>query len=220
MNLIVLVEGKTERNFVEEILSPRLRTVGYSSVSVWLILPEGSGIGAWRLAKTNIEKHLQANACVTTMVDYYGLPNDWPGRAESSAAPPAERASFIERAILRDMRLEESAAARLIPYVMLHEFEAMLFSDCQKFAAAVGYPELASDFQKIRDQFSTPEDIDDSPEGAPSKRIDALLAPLDVYSKPFIGLQGVERIGLDAIRAQCPHFAEWLDRLESAPRSS
>ena len=220
MNLIVLVEGKTERVFVEEVLSPHLRTVGYSSVSSWLILPKGSGIGAWRLAKTNIEKHLQPNACVTTMVDYYGLPDDWPGRAESSAAPTAERASFVERAILQDMRMEEHAAAKLIPYVMLHEFEAILFSDCQKFADAVGHPELASDFQKIRDQFPTPEDIDDSPEGAPSKRIEALLAPLDVYSKPFIGLQGVRRIGLDAIRAQCPHFAEWMDRLESASRSS
>lgn len=220
MNLIILVEGKTEWDFVDEILSPRLRTVGYSSVSARLVSPRGAGIAAWRQAKSNIEIRLRANACVTTMVDYYGLPPDWPGRAESSAAPPAEKASFVERAILQDMRMEEHAAARLIPYVMLHEFEAMLFSDCQKFADAVGHPELASDFQKIRDQFSTPEDIDDSPEGAPSKRIEALLAPLDVYSKPFIGLQGVRRIGLDAIRAQCPHFAEWMDRLESAPRSS
>ena len=118
------------------------------------------------------------------------------------------------------MRMEEPAAAKLIPYVMLHEFEAMLFSDCEKLAAAVGYPELASDFQKIRDQFPTPEDIDDSPEGAPSKRIETIIAPIIVYRKPILGVKIARAIGLDAIRAQCPHFAEWMDRLESAPRSS
>ena len=217
MNLIVLVEGRTERDFVVEILDPHLRAVGYSSVSPRQIMPKGLGIGAWRQAKTNIERRLSANVRVTTMVDYYGLPADWPGRAESSALPSAERASFVESAILRDMRTER-AAANLIPYVMLHEFEAMLFSDCQKLAYAVGYPELTPAFQEIRAGFATPEDIDDSPEGAPSKRIETSLAPIDVYRKPLMGLRGAMAIGLDAIRAECPHFAEWIGGLEAAAR--
>ena len=220
MDIIILAEGKPEIEFVREILAPRLRTVGYSSVSVWLITGSGAGICAWRQAKTNIEMHLRTNAYVTTMVDYYGLPDDWPGRAESNALPTAERADFVERAILQDMGMEESAAAKLIPYVMLHEFEAMLFSDCQKFAAGVGYPELAPALQEIRDRFPTPEDIDDSPEGAPSKRIESLVAPIDVYRKPVLGVRGAGAIGLDAIQAQCPHFAKWFDRLESVARST
>ena len=159
---------------------------------------------------------MQANARVTTMVDYYGLPQDWPGRAESGAQQPRLKADFVERAILEDMRGED-AAENLIPYVMLHEFESILFSDCQKLAAAIGYPQLTSAFQEIRDQFPTPEDIDDSREGAPSKRIEALLAP-DVYRKPTVGLRGAQAIGLDAIRAECPHFAKWMDSLEAIPR--
>ena len=219
-DLAVLVEGKTESGFVNEILAPRLRSVGYSSVSARLILPKGPGIGAWRRAKPNIEARLRTKAHVTTMVDYYGLPDDWPGRAESNALPTTERAAFVERAILRDIGMEESAAAKLIPYVMLHEFEAVLFSDCQKFAAAVGYPELTPALQEIRSRFPTPEDIDDSPEGAPSKRIESLVAPIAVYRKSALGVTGAREIGLDAIRAQCPHFAEWLDRLESVARSA
>ena len=219
MDIIILAEGKTEIEFVREILAPRLRTVGYSSVSARLILGYGPGIGAWRQAKAVIERHLRTNAYVTTMVDYYGLPEDWPGRVESNALPTAEKAGFVERAVLQDMGMEP-ANAKLIPYVMLHEFEAMLFSDCQKFAAAVGYPELAPALQEIRDRFPTPEDIDDSPEGAPSKRIESLVAPIDVYRKPVLGVRGSGAIGLDAIRAQCPHFAEWLDRLESVARSA
>ena len=215
-NLTVLVEGPTERDFVDEILAPHLRSVGYSSVSRRLIAaPKGAGICAWTQAKTNIRIRLRANAYVTTMVDYYGLPQDWPGRAESGAQPPHLKADFVERAILEDMRGED-AAANLIPYVMLHEFEAILFSDCEKLAAAVGYQQLTSAFQEIRDQFPTPEDIDDSREGAPSKRIEALLAP-DVYRKPPVGLRGAQAIGLEAIRAECPHFAKWMDSLEAIP---
>ena len=215
MNLIVLVEGTTERIFVDEILADHLRMVGYSSVSWRLIAPGGAGICGWNHAKTNIGKHLQKNAYVTTMVDYYGLPQDWPGRAESGAEPSHLKSEFVERAILEDMRGVQ-AAENLIPYIMLHEFEAILFSDCQKFANAIEWPHLKRSFQEIRDQFSTPEDIDDK--DAPSKRIEALLAPIDVYSKPFVGVRGAKEIGLDAIRAECPHFARWMDNLEAVPR--
>lgn len=216
MNLIVLVEGKTEMDFVDEILSDHLRRVGYSSVSWRLIAAPNAGICGWERAKTNIGRRLRTNARVTTMVDYYELKPCWPGRDKSNALPTAERADFVESAILQDMRGED-AVENLIPYVMLHEFEAILFSDCQKFANAIGYPQLKPDFQEIRDQFHTPEDIDDSPEGAPSKRIGALLDP-DVYRKPLVGLQGAMAIGMDAIRAECPHFAKWMDNLEAIPR--
>ena len=218
INLTVLVEGPTERDFVDEILAPHLRSVGYSSVSPNLIATKGAGICAWTEAKMNIGVHLRKNACVTTMVDYYGLPQDWPGRAESGAQPSHLKADFVERAILEDMRGED-AAENLIPYVMLHEFEAILFSDCEKFAAAIDLPQLTSAFQEIRDQFPTPEDIDDSREGAPSNRIEALLAQIGVvYRKPTVGLRGAMAIGLDAIRAECPHFAKWMDSLEAIPR--
>ena len=216
MDLIVLVEGKTERDFVDRILAPHLQRIGYSSVYPSLIAAVGAGICDWGRAKTNIVRQLRANARVTTMVDYYGLPQDWPGRAESGAQPSHLKADFVESAILEDMRGED-AAENLIPYVMLHEFEVILFSDCEKFAAAIGYPQLTSAFQEIRDQFPTPEDIDDSREGAPSKRIEALLAP-DVYRKPPVGLRGTMAIGLDAIRAECPHFAKWMDSLDAIPR--
>ena len=36
---------------------------------------------------------------------------------------------------------------RFVPYLMLHEFEAMLFSDCYRFAEAIGRSSLAADFQ-------------------------------------------------------------------------
>ena len=153
---------------------------------------------------------------VSTMVDYYGMPNDWPGRADASATLAASgRAEAIEDALLQDVSNEMGTnfnSNRFIPYVMMHEFEAMLFSDCRAFGNAIGYSELSGNFQAIRDEFDSPEEIDDSPVTAPSKRIEALLP---VYQKPTMGVQAAQSIGLDKIRSECPHFRNWLERLES-----
>lgn len=102
---------------------------------------------------------------------------------------------------------------RFVPFVMIHEFEALLFSDCQGFAEAIGREALAADFQGIRDAFPNPEQIDDSPQTAPSKRIAALVPQ---YEKPLIGVLASLQIGLEAMRRECPHFSGWLDWLQTA----
>ena len=95
---------------------------------------------------------------------------------------------------------------------MMHEFEALLFSDCEQFGRGIGRPDLAASFQGIRDQFASPEEIDDSPETAPSRRVELLVAG---YQKPLLGILAALEIGLDAMRGECPHFAMWLSRLEA-----
>ena len=66
--------------------------------------------------------------------------------------------------------------------------------------------------QEIRDRFSSPEEIDDSPERAPSKRIERLDSS---YRKRYDGMLLAHKIGLDVMRAECPHFNEWIRRLET-----
>ena len=100
---------------------------------------------------------------------------------------------------------------RFVPYVMMHEFEALLFSDCDAFARGIGLPVLAPQFRKIRDAFESPEEIDDSPRTAPSKRVEALVPG---YEKPFMGTMAVLEISLDTIRSECPSFRAWMERLE------
>lgn len=94
----------------------------------------------------------------------------------------------------------------------MHEFEGLLFSDCVAFASAIGRPDLAASFQGIRDEFETPEEINDSPVTAPSKRVEALVAG---YQKPLFGTVAALDIGFDAIRAECPHFDRWVTTLEA-----
>jgi hypothetical protein len=104
-------------------------------------------------------------------------------------------------------------ARRFVPFVVMHEFEGLLFSDCAGLSRGIGRPHLAADLQKVRDQFLSPEDIDDSPLTAPSKR---LLSPLPGYEKPLLGNLAALEIGLARIRQECRHFDEWVTRLEAA----
>lgn len=156
------------------------------------------------------------------MVDYYGMlgtgPKAWPGREEASSLASSKRAVRVEESIAEDIGSSMGSSfdrRRFIPYVMLHEFEALLFSDCRKFALGIDRPDLAPKFQKIRDDFLTPEAIDDSPETAPSKRIEALVLR---YKKPLFGNLAALEIGIPAMRDACPHFNDWLNQLADAVR--
>ena len=60
---------------------------------------------------------------------------------------------------------------RFIPYIQLHEYEAILFSDPVAFATGIDHPDLRPQFQQVRDEFESPEDINNDPETAPSKRV-------------------------------------------------
>lgn len=85
---------------------------------------------------------------------------------------------------------------RFVPFVVMHEFEGLLFSDCAAFSRGIGRSDLEPHFKHIRDQFATPEEINDSPVSAPSKRVEALVPR---YQKPHLGTLAVVEIGLAPI---------------------
>ena len=224
--LLLHVEGQTEESFINEVLAFHLYSVGFIEVSARIIgnarqRDRRGGIKPWPGVREGILNHLKQDAgcMVSTMVDFYGLPrcgaDAWPGRKAATIAKYFEKASTVEDALLADVCKHMGGsfnANRFIPYVMMHEYEAMLFSDCVGFSRGIGLPGLAMQFQAIRDAFGNPEEIDDSPQTAPSKRIKALVPR---YEKPLLGTLGILEIGVDAIRRECPHFRGWLERLES-----
>jgi hypothetical protein len=226
--LLIHVEGETEETFVNEVLSPHLYGYGYVSIGARLIgnarqRDRRGGIRAWSSVRKDILNHLKedTNCLSTTMVDYYALPGAregaWPGRAHASLLVFADKAATIERALLEDISNEMGDGfdqSRFVPYVMMHEFEGLLFSDADRFGKAIGRPDLSQAFQAIRNQFPTPEEIDDSPLTAPSKRVKNLF---DGYEKPLMGTLAVLEIGLEAIRRECPLFRNWIERLERWP---
>ncbi|MCF8130834.1 MAG: DUF4276 family protein [Deltaproteobacteria bacterium] len=227
--LLIHVEGQTEESFVNEILAPHLYKQGYARVGARLVgnarqRDRRGGIRAWVAVRNDIIRHLREDpGCLaTTMVDYYGLPKTgtraWPGRELAGKLPFDQKAATVEDALSEDICRELGQGfgrERFVPYVMMHEYEGLLFSDCERFSWGVGRPDLAAAFQAVRDQFSSPEEINDSPITAPSKRVEQLLPG---YEKPLLGTLAVFEIGLDAIRRECPHFREWLKRLENWPK--
>jgi len=224
--LLVHVEGQTEETFVNEVLRSHLFHCGYESVSARIIgnarqRRSRGGIRPWLPVRKDIINHLRQDpGCVaTTMVDFYALPQHgdraWPGRAAAVGASGHEKASVVEKALRDDLAFEigtDFNINRFLPFVVVHEFEGLLFSDCPAFARGICRPDLEPSFSRIRESFGTPEDIDDSPVTAPSKRVEELVRG---YEKPLLGTLAILEIVLTPIRAECPHFDAWLRQLES-----
>lgn len=214
--VLILVEGQTEERFVKDVLQPHLWTHGVHPEPKIVTTkrvksgPDFKG-GVTSFAKVEYDIRLLLGdtiaALVTTMMDYYGLPLDFPGQRERRATNSAGRAAELEGALERHF----NAGPNFFAYLMIHEFEALLFSSPAILPQVMNSPSLQSRMQAIRNQFPTPEDIDDDPATTPSARV---LNVFPGYRKRLHGPLTIGRIGLDTIRRECAHFNEWVAKLE------
>lgn len=207
----IICEGHTEAGFVNTSLAPHIRERGLIAKPSLLQARSGNHAGG-RVSIERLVKRLcreyQNSDRVTTLVDFYGF-SDRGGRNRAE----------LEAAILAGV--EKGVRGRfdrrfVLPYVQMHEFEGLLFSDVEQFQWVVdGWNEkVRSQLIAVRDKYTSPEDINDSPETAPAKRIQAIFAGSS-YSKTEHGPLIAEAIGLETIRRQCPAFHEWVCALES-----
>ena len=98
----------------------------------------------------------------------------------------------------------------MFPYIQVHEFEGLLFSNVDAFVSVLPDAPVV-ELRSIRSAFGTPEDINDNIMTAPSKRIKTLIPH---YQKTLDGTELALEIGLEAIRDECPRFDAWMRRLE------
>lgn len=211
--LIVICEGPTEQEFCNVVLAPHLLKFGVETVAP-VVKKSNGGIVPWTSLRPQIMNHLrEKDAVVTMLVDYYGIKDHFkfPGWSESLAiADKTERIHFLIDRMKED--IPEGERYRFLPYVQLHEFEGLLFSDIAAFR--VSFTDSEADFEAIEgamSQFETPEDINNSPETAPSKR---LINAIPGYNKIVYGSILTELIGIEKIRNKCPLFNEWVTKLE------
>ena len=211
--VLVFVEGQTEETFVRDLLVPYFSRLGIYLTPILAQTSPGhkGGIVSYGKVKHQLTRLCRQDqgAYVTTMMDYYGLPNDFPG-LDGHVPDAHEQVMRLEQALQQDID-----APNFIPNLMLHEFEALLFSAPEKFAEWLDDQALLAPMAAIRAAFATPEHINNSPQTAPSKRI---LTLVPHYKKTVDGPLIAEDIGLDAIRTQCPHFNNWIERLLALPR--
>ncbi len=129
----------------------------------------------------------------------------------------ALKADCVLRALTNKLEsaLGPGPMRRFIPYIQMYEFEGLLFSHPENLACGINQDALQPQFQKIRDAFGSPEEINDSAATAPSKRIERLYS---AYDKPVHGSLAAMEIGLDVIRQECHRFDSWLKTLEALRR--
>ena len=226
IDLTLLVEGKCELRFAKSPLAEHLGTrqvfvhpvavltskdnrtsrqfrggvLGYTQVKADLL----------RFAKRDAHK---PSAWLTTMIDLYRLPNDFPGYAHSKTIrAPHERVKYLEQEFQKDIN-----HPRFIPYIELHEYEALLFSGPETLAEYYSEPRFGppiASLVKDAGEFDNAELIDDGDQTAPSKRIIAAIPEYE-REKATAGPLVAAKIGLQRSRSRCPHFDTWLARLES-----
>ena len=216
-NVMVLVEGKTELFFIKNILAPYLAHKNVFLRASILTKPGQPGSNKFVRAKKDIGAHLKqrANTWLTLLVDYYGIDTDWPGYEESKKQNGHARKHWVmceaTKQQVGTLFAGQDAEHRFIPYISMHEFEALLFSDPAALAGGLGVDQ--SEINNILQQCGEPEAINDSRETSPSHRLDS-LSPIG-FKKTTTGITIAEQIGIDAMRNKCPLFNDWINQLEA-----
>ena len=214
--VIVICEGQTEQSFCNDVLTPYLGGLGIFLETPTIKKTHG-GIVNWFALKNQIERHLSEDktALITTLIDYYGLytRHQFPCWEEAQKTENMnQRMDIIENGMLNDVR--ENIRSRFIPYIQLHEFECLLFSDITVFDKNfeehefLDYDYLATTMHEN----PNPEMINSGNETAASKRLSKIIK--GNYSKVLYGSLLAQEIGLTKIREKCIRFNNWILQIE------
>lgn len=206
--LALCVEGRTEKEFVDALLSPHLQQLSIYVTATIIVTktvidgPNHTG-GAVNFDRVvNDVRRLAASFDhVSTLLDFYGFK----GRTRGESVDTLEKriGAVVER-------------SNFIPYVQRYEFEALLFARPEAAEPLFGTG-VRHAIAAVADQFDNPEDINDAPETAPSRRLEAMFLEHrnEKFRKAYAGPLLALCIGLDAMRLRCPRFNAWLTRLEA-----
>lgn len=135
MRLHLVVEGQTEETFVRDVLSVHLGSYGLSTDARLVEFSRShgriyrGGVARYQSIRRDISYWLREDGSkdvrFSSMLDLYGLPEDFPGLTESRKYTDSiERVRMIEEAFSLDI-----GDPRFLPYIQLHEFEALLFAE-------------------------------------------------------------------------------------------
>ena len=214
--LLMLVEGQSEEIFVKQTLAPFLAEHGVYAqpIVLWTKkMPSGGGfrggVSNWgQILKSLKPLTNDTDAWVTTLLDFYGLPEDFPGFQEAHG--PGDPRTLV--VALQETFAYEINHRRFIPFLALHEFEAWMFCSPDVFAEHFGQSELANKMREVVGEAGEPELINHGRETHPKARLQRLGTD---YKETSDGPTLIHKIGIPTIRSACPHFAGWVEQLEA-----
>jgi hypothetical protein len=223
--LNIIVEGSTEEVFVNDLLvghfasldifiSARKIKTGWDRLNN---KPSKGGLLKYIKFRNDVLRWIQSdrnlsNTWYTSMIDLYAFPKDdlSPYKTNiQSMHNPYQKIQALESAIAVDIN-----HPKFIPYVQLHEFESFLLVEPDKLITMYPSQQLYIDKLKRDIGDKKPEEINESSHTAPSKRIIKYLPDYE-GQKAQVGPLVAQEIGLSELRCNCPHFNEWLTKLEN-----
>ena len=225
-DVLVVCEGQTEREFCRTVVAPYLASKDIALAGTLVGRPQRKrgGVRPWlvyraellRLAQERADRHL------AVLVDYYAMPDSWPGRAGSHSKAPSERGTHVEAEL--ELELRRELPGRFHPCVQLHEFESLLFVDPDTAALSLAVAGYGGNYNTIAEQMRTireecggsVEGINDSQETAPSKRLMTLMPG---YDKVAWGVTVAADISIPVLSAGCPWLNRWLNKLGALAQS-
>ncbi len=210
--IYILAEGATEEGFINEVLCHYFNSKGIYDVRA--ILMETSpghkgGDVSYPRYKRNVENLLkrEKDIIVTSLIDYFRLRANFPNYDNAKKiTDKIKRVSFLELAVGMDI-----SSNRFIPYIQLHEFEGLLFSDAKGFNSLPDIPE--SNIKQLTNavnEHDNPEMLNDGPETSPSKRLEKLIPG---YRKALYGPMIANEISVVVIMKRCVRFKNWIEAL-------
>ncbi|HBJ86933.1 MAG TPA: hypothetical protein DDZ88_24360 [Verrucomicrobiales bacterium] len=229
VSVYCLVEGFSEANLVKRLLAPHLSRHGVDVFAPMVTtrrdrkagkVHKGGG-SSFQPYRNDLERLIKQwrgkpEVWITTLMDVYGLPSDFPGRTEGYALQDHHaKAAFLEK------KMHEVAnglgAPRFIPHLALHEFETLLLADVT--ALGTLFLDKEHEIQQLAQDiaaFPDVEAINHTPQGSPSNRIAQRIPVYDRYkaNDQSGAINVLEVVGLDMLREHCRHFDAWITRLE------
>lgn len=219
--VMVVAEGASEQRFVTEVLAPYFWSRGiYLQATQISKKGQKGGDVKFSRARRDVVNFLRQrpDIYVATFVDYYGV-KEWPGLDEVRQLQnpsPDVIAEKLNVSAIVDVQRELVGVPvwrRYLPFVAVHEFEALLFSDVEILAEGLDVD--GAIVEDVVAACGSPERINNGVETSPSNRI--LKWTNGRYGKTSQGIAIAARIGLEKMRRACPNFGAWLSRLESLP---
>ena len=215
--LTVLCEGQSEAAFVNSVLYPHLVQFQVFP-KPQPVTRRNYGTVPYDTFRKAVQAEIgrsRAHEFTTTMIDLYGL-RGFPEQGRQPDETPHQRVARIEAAMANKL-----PNPRFIPYIQLHEFEALIYVDLDQVPPSFPDTDVSPAINRLKAEVAgiEPELIDDGGATSPSKR---LVRHVPVYDplKHVVGPQIAGRIGIERLRARCPHFAMWLSSLELLGRPS
>lgn len=224
-NLQIIVEGSSEESFVNDVMvkhfaplkiyiSARKIITGWDRVNN---KPAKGGLLKYSKFRNDVLRWIESdrgreNTFYTSFIDLYAFPKDNESPYTSTIQQiidPYEKVAALEAAIGKNINHPS-----FIPYVQLHEFEALILAEPDRLLGM--YPDGQTGINRLKRDIgdTRPEEVNESPVTAPSKRIIKYLPDYE-GQKAQVGPLVAEDIGMTTIRHRCSHFNDWIAKLEA-----